>query len=293
MRILAGTGAIMNTHKHHTIDNKEGLSAAPKRKGYHIFSRLTTAVLLLAVTGSITFQFFPGLILTRNKLASVQKPKITSDPSEAWEDNIWPIRPTTPWDISTDFPHPRTLEYDVTEGTWLRLDVHPKTGDIVFDMMGDLYCLPAKAYTETQFQSSPTKARPILLGIPHDSDPHFSPDGKRLVYRSDAELGVENIWITKWDGCEEMDIRPAHSTGRKDLMDALEMKEVDEDLLARGIKETSERKARRLIREGRLVGRYIHTSHYFYMLIVTQLNASRTKHTAGSQMPVSTLPVQK
>ena len=280
----------MNTHKPHTIDNRKDI---PKAIGNHILiSRLATVILLLAVTGSITFQFFPDLLIHTHSVL-VRKLKITSNPGEAWEDNVWPIRPTTPWDISTDFLYPRTLEFDVTEGTWLRLDVHPNTGDIVFDMMGDLYCLPAKAYTETQLLPSPTSARPVLLGVPHDSDPHFSPDGKRLVYRSDAELGVENIWITKWEGCEEMDIRPAYSAGRRDLIDALKMKEVDDDLWARGVKETFERKERRLIREGRLGGGYIHTLHYFYMLTVTQLNASRTKPTAGSQMLVSIPPAQK
>lgn len=281
----------MSTHKQRrSID---GVTTAPTRRSNHVFSRLATAVLLLAVTGSITFQFLPGLFHTRSKLASVRKPKIASDPGEAWQDNIWPIRPTKPWDISTDFPHPRTLEYDVTEGTWLRLDVHPKTGDIVFDMIGDLYCLPATAYTETQLLSSPTNARPILLGVPHDSDPHFSPDGEKLVYRSDAELGVENIWITKWKGCDEMDVRPAHSTGRRELMDALEMKAVENDLLARGVEETLERKTRRLIREGRLDGEYIHILHSSYLLTDIQLNASRTKPTAGYQMPASTLPAPK
>ncbi|KAG6907448.1 hypothetical protein DXG01_008832, partial [Tephrocybe rancida] len=124
-----------------------------------------------------------------------------SDPASEWEDNVWPLREQTSWDISTDFPFPRKLEYDVTEGTWLRLDVHPKSGDIVFDMLGDLYCLPAADVAAKGL----TKARPILLGAPYDSDPHFSPEGDRLVFRSDAELGVENIWVTIWKGCEAMD----------------------------------------------------------------------------------------
>ena len=53
------------------------------------------------------------------------------DPASEWKDNVWPLRPPTPWDISTDYPYNRSLEYDVQEGTWLRLDVHPATGDIV------------------------------------------------------------------------------------------------------------------------------------------------------------------
>ena len=65
-------------------------------------------------------------------------PALLADPAEEWKDDVWPIREQTPWDISTDFPFPRKLEYDVTEGTWLRLDVHPKTGEVIFDLLGDI-----------------------------------------------------------------------------------------------------------------------------------------------------------
>lgn len=122
--------------------------------------------------------------------------------TKEWRDDVWPLRDQTPWDISTDFPHPRKLEYNVTEGTWLRLDVHPTTGDIVFDMIGDVYCIPGAEIGE----GSRVTARPVLRGVPYDSDPHFSPTGDRLVYRSDAELGVENIWVMEWKGCSEMDV---------------------------------------------------------------------------------------
>jgi hypothetical protein len=169
-----------------------------------------------------------------------------------WKDDVWPIRPQTSWDISTDFPHPRTIEYDVQEGTWLRLDVHPNTGDIVFDMAGDLYCLPAQAYLKDNGHVLDiAEAYPILLGVPHDVDPHFSPQGDKLVFRSDAELGVDNIWVMQWAACEEMSVRSNRST---ELAQALMVKNYENDLLASGVRETSERKRRRLIREGRLGG---------------------------------------
>ncbi|KAK0227971.1 hypothetical protein IW262DRAFT_568411 [Armillaria fumosa] len=127
----------------------------------------------------------------------------TSDSASEWQDNIWPYREQTPWDISTDFPYPRLLEYDVEEGTWLRLDVHPTTGDTVFDMLGDVYCIPG----DEQGPHNVARARPVLLGVPYDSDAHFSPEGDRVVFRSDAGLGVENIWVMAWRGCREMDVR--------------------------------------------------------------------------------------
>ncbi|KAF8061652.1 hypothetical protein FPV67DRAFT_1673271 [Lyophyllum atratum] len=180
-------------------------------------------------------------------ISQVSLKTTSSDPASEWKDNIWPLRQQTPWDISTDFPYPRKLEYDVQEGTWLRLDVHPKSGDIVFDMIGDLYCLPGTEVAKHGL----TRARPILLGVPHDSDPRFSPEGHRLVFRSDAELGVENIWVTSWKGCDGMDLRSAQPDN-VDLNKALQTKAMEERLLADGVKETSERKYNRLVREGRL-----------------------------------------
>ncbi|CDO68900.1 hypothetical protein BN946_scf185000.g43 [Trametes cinnabarina] len=185
-----------------------------------------------------------------------------ADPSEHWQDNIWPLREQTPWDISTDFPFPRSLEYDVTEGTWLRLDVHPKTGEIIFDILGDIYCLPADAYSEARLGSGlVSKAVPVLLGVPHDSDPHFSPEGDAVVFRSDAELGVENIWIKEWKGCEKSNVRPAHAMANE-LSYALELKDKEDKLLASGVKETPERKKRRLLREGRLDARRVTNETY-------------------------------
>ncbi|KAG6887649.1 hypothetical protein C0992_011319, partial [Termitomyces sp. T32_za158] len=220
---------------------------------------------------------------TQNHVSKVPLRQTPSDPASEWRDNVWPLRKQTPWDISTDFPFPRELEYDVTEGTWLRLDVHPKSGDIVFDMLGDLYCLPAVEVEKRGL----TKARPILLGVPFDSDPHFSPEGDRLVFRSDAELGVENIWVTVWKGCEAMDLRSDEAN--EDLRTALKTQKFEEDLLASGIKEDYQRRNNRLVREGRLNGIcYISFISYNIFKDYAQLNASPTKPIDGSPTHAST-----
>lgn len=216
-------------------------------------SRFARLLLLLSAAGTLSY-FLPGL-WTRDVAVSerVESP-LAVDPASEWRDNVWPLREQTPWDISTDFPFPRKIEYTVTEGTWLRLDVHPKNGDVVFDMLGDIYCLPGEAYlANPNFDDAANgaKARPVLVGVPHDSDPHFSPAGDKLVFRSDAGLGVENIWVTEWKGCDGMDVRPTVAEG--ELLDALEHLD-EEDMLANGLKETELRKQRRLVREGRLRG---------------------------------------
>ncbi|KAJ7833499.1 hypothetical protein B0H13DRAFT_2428395 [Mycena leptocephala] len=186
----------------------------------------TLKYLLLLSIAAILSTFLPFL---RSQSGYTKVPKPLADPE--WKDNVWPIREQTPWDISTDYAYPRAVEFDVTEGTWLRLDVSP-TGDIVFDMLGDVYCLPSAEVSAAG--GAAITARPILLGVPHDSDPHFSPNGDRIVFRSDAGLGLENIWVKPWAGLQ-----------------ALASKTHDENLLSQGIRETEERRVNRLIREGR------------------------------------------
>ncbi|KAI0373252.1 hypothetical protein BV20DRAFT_963082 [Pilatotrama ljubarskyi] len=222
---------------------------SPRRSRLVKTSLLVSAAILVSTL--LSAPWGPTGILSLSQDPLLPSSASLAEPGKQWKDDIWPLREQTPWDISTDFPFPRSLEYDVTEGTWLRLDVHPKNGDIIFDMLGDIYCLPASAYSMAQLDSeSLSRAVPVLLGVPHDSDPHFSPQGDSIVFRSDAELGIENIWVKEWRGCAESDVRPVVSA-HPELLDALEVKNEEEALLAKGVKETAERKHRRLLREGR------------------------------------------
>ncbi|KAF9531664.1 hypothetical protein CPB83DRAFT_848536 [Crepidotus variabilis] len=184
----------------------------------------------------------------------------SSDPASEWKDNVWPLRPPTPWDISTDYSYPRKASYNVREGTWLRLDVHPTTGDIIFDMVGDIYCLPGEHVKQASLDQ-PVVARPVINGVPYDSDPHFSPNGDRIVFRSDAELGVENIWVTEWKGCEAMDLRPMRATSAA-LSAALRNQEYEERLLVDGVREDKQRRYNRLLREGRLAAQRVTNETY-------------------------------
>ena len=42
------------------------------------------------------------------------------------------------WDVQ----HPPGPAIDVTEGTWMALDVSPDGREIVFDLLGDIYVMP-------------------------------------------------------------------------------------------------------------------------------------------------------
>ncbi|KAL1720580.1 hypothetical protein EV715DRAFT_271890 [Schizophyllum commune] len=204
----------------------KGIAPVAPARARHRYAQLVALALLSAASTALFWTFSSSL----NPSEHAADSPVASDPARDWKDDVWPLREQTPWDISTDFPYPRRFEADVTEGTWLRLDVHPVSGDIVFDILGDIYCISADD------KEVPARARPILLGVPKEADAHFSPDGTRLAFRSDAGLGLDNIWVMPWRG----------------LAEALATRDSDEALLAAGTPETTERRQRRLLREGRL-----------------------------------------
>ncbi|HXG45888.1 MAG TPA: amidohydrolase family protein [Gemmatimonadales bacterium] len=83
----------------------------------------------------------------------------------------------------------RTIEFETDEGTWISLDVSPDGTRLVFELMGDLYLLPLAG----------GEARPLTSGPAFDSQPRWSPDGRRIVFLSDRD-GSENVWTMDADG---------------------------------------------------------------------------------------------
>ncbi len=83
------------------------------------------------------------------------------------------------------------VEFTTDEGTWLSLDVSPDGQTIVFDLLGDIYTLPITG----------GEAKRIIGDMSFESQPKFSPDGKRIVFLSDRS-GAENIWVCNADGSD-------------------------------------------------------------------------------------------
>ncbi len=83
----------------------------------------------------------------------------------------------------------RTLSYAVSSGTFMSLAVSPDGRTILFDMLGELYAMPA----------SGGRATPIAQGIAFEVQPTFSPDGQWIAYVSDRS-GGDNVWIARIDG---------------------------------------------------------------------------------------------
>ena len=93
------------------------------------------------------------------------------------------------WDVQNPPGETREIDINVTEGTWMSLDVSPDGKTIVFDMLGDIYTMPA----------SGGKATNIASGMAWDMQPRFSPDGKQIAFTSDR-AGGDNIWVMDVDG---------------------------------------------------------------------------------------------
>ena len=83
----------------------------------------------------------------------------------------------------------RPLKFTTDEGTWMSLDLSPDGGTIVFDLLGDLYTIPASGGSATR----------ITSGSGFDGQSRFSPDGRRIVFVSDRS-GSENLYLVDPDG---------------------------------------------------------------------------------------------
>ena len=78
----------------------------------------------------------------------------------------------------------RQFALDTREGTWLSLDVSPDGQSIVFDMLGDLYTMPF----------SGGDAKRLTSGMAYDTQPRYSPDGRKVVFISDRD-GADNVHL--------------------------------------------------------------------------------------------------
>ena len=87
-------------------------------------------------------------------------------------------------------PH-HDVAIDTDEGTWMTVDISPDGQTIVFDLLGDIYTMPATG----------GDAKAISSGVSWDMQPRFSPDGQWIAFTSDR-AGGDNIWIMKRDGTE-------------------------------------------------------------------------------------------
>jgi len=93
------------------------------------------------------------------------------------------------WDVNNPPGDRKSVSIDVDEGTWMSLDVSPDGKTIAFDLLGDVYTMPA----------SGGKATNLTSDMAWDMQPRFSPDGSQIAFTSDR-AGGDNIWVMDVDG---------------------------------------------------------------------------------------------
>jgi imidazolonepropionase-like amidohydrolase/Tol biopolymer transport system component len=95
------------------------------------------------------------------------------------------------WDVNNPMGEFVSAVVDTDESTWSSVDISPDGKTIVFDMLGDIYSIPATG----------GEATVLSQGIAWDMQPVFSPDGRSLAFVSDRN-GGDNIWIMNADGSD-------------------------------------------------------------------------------------------
>ena len=93
------------------------------------------------------------------------------------------------WDVAAHHGPSQDIEFDTDEGTWISVDVSPDGKTLVFDLLGDIYTMPLKG------------GNAVLLsgGTPYETQPRFSPDGRKISFTSDRG-GCDNVWVMDADG---------------------------------------------------------------------------------------------
>lgn len=99
------------------------------------------------------------------------------------------------WDVMNPPGPYKEVSFSVDEGTWMNVDVSPDGKEIVFDLLGDIYIMPF----------SGGEAKVLRQGLAFEVQPRFSPDGRKILFTSDAG-GGDNIWMMNRDGSNAVQV---------------------------------------------------------------------------------------
>ena len=92
------------------------------------------------------------------------------------------------WDVNNPEGPFKEVNFTVSEGTWMNVDVAPDGKTIVFDLLGDIYSIPITGGT----------AKVLRHNFAMELQPRYSPDGSKILFTSDAG-GGDNLWVMNAD----------------------------------------------------------------------------------------------
>jgi Tol biopolymer transport system component/imidazolonepropionase-like amidohydrolase len=96
-----------------------------------------------------------------------------------------------PWDVTRARGETREIDFSTSEGTWMSADLSPDGRWIVFDLLAQIYRVPAEGgAAECLTQAS---------GVALNFHPRYSPDGQTIALVSDRQ-GQNNLWLMNADG---------------------------------------------------------------------------------------------
>lgn len=95
----------------------------------------------------------------------------------------------TKWDVNHPPGTSKQVSFTTQEGTWMNLDLSPDGKTLAFDLLGDIYTMPAEG----------GKATCLRSGLAWEVQPRWSPDGRKILFTSDAG-GGDNVFVMQADG---------------------------------------------------------------------------------------------
>jgi Tol biopolymer transport system component len=108
----------------------------------------------------------------------------TSLPVSAEETALSDESEEAEWDVLEAHGPTHTVTIDTREGSWMSVSVHENR--LIFDLLGDIWSMPLSGGEPARLTS----------GAAWDTEPRFSPDGKRIAFVSDGG-GNEQLWIMR------------------------------------------------------------------------------------------------